>query len=436
MSAGTVIQEKVVPKIMAFVNTKGMRALKDGILYSMPMILIGAVFMLIANFPVPAFTAWLQEIGLAEVCNQMANSSFGIIAIISAVGIAYTYVKNEGYAGLPAGIISLCCFLILCPSTVETADGSVGVILKDWTGGKGMIGAIAAGLLVGWIYSIFMNKKITIKMPDSVPEGVTNAFSSLIPGLVLVFGSGVIFAVCKLGFDKTPIEIIYTWLQAPLQGLTDSFGGAVAMGLLIPFLWFFGVHGSTIIGDAVMGPLLLANSADNQAIIDSGKALTLANGAHIVTKQFLDQCIIVSGAGITIGLVLCMLLFARSTQLKSVGKLGIVPAVFNINEPVLFGVPIVLNPILLVPFMVVPTLAAILEYICLRFGLIPLYTGVMVPWTTPAVISGFLVGDWRTAVFQAVIILLSTAIYYPFFKVLDKRYYEQETGAASDAAQE
>lgn len=189
------MQEKVVPGIMAFVNTKAMRALKDGIMYCMPMIMIGAVFMLIASFPVPSFTSWLSEVGLADVCNQMANSSFGIIAIIASISIAYSYVRSEGYAGLPAGIISLCCYLILCPSTYAVKDGSIGVILKDWTGGKGMIGAIVAGLLTGWIYSIFMKKKITIKMPDSVPEGVSNAFSALIPDFDLILGSGIIYRV-------------------------------------------------------------------------------------------------------------------------------------------------------------------------------------------------------------------------------------------------
>lgn len=176
------LNDKIIPKIMEFVNTKAMIALKNGLLYSMPMMMIGALFLLITNFPVPAFTEALNNAGITPVMNQATDATFAIIAMIAVIGIAYTYVKNEGYNGLPAGVIALSTYLIMQPSSVISQEGNaVGVILKSWTGGQGMIAAIVCGLLTGWIYSIFMNKNITIKMPASVPEGVTNAFSALIP---------------------------------------------------------------------------------------------------------------------------------------------------------------------------------------------------------------------------------------------------------------
>lgn len=424
------LNDKVIPKIMEFVNTKAMIALKDGLLYSMPMMMIGALFLLITNFPVEAVTNFLSDSGLTPILNQATNSTFSIIALIAAVGIAYTYVKNEGYNGLPAGVISLCTYLILQPSSIVTADGSeAGVILKSWTGGQGMIAAILSGLLVGWIYSIFLNKKITIKMPAGVPEGVSSAFSALIPGAAIITATTIIYGVTKLTMGVTPIEWIYKVLQLPLQGLTDSFGGVLAMGFVIPFFWFFGIHGSTLIGDGIMGPLLLANSAANQAILDSGLPLTLANGGHIVTKQFLDQCIVVTGSGITIGLVMYMAFLAKSKQLKEIGKLGVIPSFFNVNEPVLFGTPIVLNPMLAVPFILTPVLAGVLEYFAIYFGLCPMYGGVVVPWTTPVIISGFLVGGWRTALLQVVILVMSFFMYLPFIRALDKRYLKQENEA-------
>lgn len=437
---GSFLNEKVMPQIMRFINTKAMRALKDGIMYAMPMIIVGAFFMLVGNFPVAAVTDWLQSVGLAQVCSQISDSSFGIIAIIAAVGIAYTYVKNEGYAGLPAGIIALCAFLILQPASVDTAllkdpTSGVGAILKGWTGGKGMIGAIVAGLLVGWVYSIFLNKKITIKMPAGVPEGVSNAFTSLLPGFAILTGAGAIYAICETVAGTTPIELIYTYLSMPLQGMTDSFGGVITMGVMIPFFWMFGIHGSTIIGDGIMGPMLLANSAENQAILDAGKALTVANGGHIVTKQFLDQFMTVTGSGVTIGLILFMVFFAKSQQMRDLGKLGIVPSLFNVNEPVLFGVPIVLNPIMAVPFILTPVICGVIEYAALATGICPLYGGVIVPWTTPIIISGFLVGGWRTALLQVVCILVSIALYFPFAKMLDKQYYKAEREGADQAAE-
>ena len=432
---GQFFNEKVIPAVMTFVNTKAMRALKDGIMYAMPMIMVGALFMLIGNFPVPAVTEFLQETGLAAICSQLSDSSFGIIAIIAVMGIAYTYVKNEGFAGLPAGVIALCTFLVLQPSSVDSSllvdpEVPVGAILKGWTGGKGMIGAIVCGLIVGWVYSIFMEKKITIKMPAGVPEGVTNAFAALIPGVAILTGAGVIYAVSTLGAGLTPIELIYTYLSMPLQGMTDSFGGVIAMSLTIPLFWMFGIHGSTIIGDGIMAPMLLANAAENQAIIDAGLELTIANGGHIVTRQFLDLFITVSGAGVTIGLVVFMFFFAKSRQMHELGKLGIIPSLFNVNEPVLFGVPIVLNPLMAVPFILTPVVAGVIEYVALATGLCPLYSGVILPWTTPPIISGLLAGDWRTAALQAVVLAVSFLIYLPFAKMLDKQYAQAEAEAA------
>lgn len=427
------LNDKVIPKIMEFVNTKAMVSLKNGLLYSMPVMMIGALFLLITNFPYKPFTDALSRAGISLVLSQATDSTFSIIALIAAIGIAYTYVKNEGYNGLPAGVISLCTYLILQPSSVAGQDGAaVGVIMKTWTGGQGMIAAIVSGLMVGWIYSIFMKKNITIKMPAGVPEGVANAFIALIPGAVLVTGATVIYAVFKLGFGTTPIEWIYKVLQLPLQGLTDSFGGVIAMGFVIPFFWFFGIHGSTLIGDGIMGPLLLANSAANQAILDSGLELTLANGGHIVTKQFLDQFLTVTGSGVTIGLVLYMALFAKSKQLKEIGKLGIAPSLFNVNEPVLFGTPIVLNPILAVPFMLMPVLSGIIQYFAIYSGLCPMYGGVVVPWTCPPIISGFLVGGWRTALLQLFVLALSFFVYFPFIRNTDRQYVVQEAETQSE----
>lgn len=426
--------DKVIPAIMAFVNTKAMIALKNGLLYAMPMMMTGALFLLINNFPIPAFTQALSDAGISPVLSQASDATFGIIALIATVGISYTYVKNEGHNGLPAGVIALCCYLIMQPSSVVGADGnSIGAVLKDWTGGKGMIAAIVCGLLSGWIYSIFLNKNITIKMPAGVPEGVSSAFSALIPGAVIVTGATVIYGICKIALGVTPVEWIYKVLQLPLQGLTDSFGGVLAMGFVIPFFWFFGIHGSTLIGDGIMGPLLLANSAENQAILDSGLALTLANGGHIVTKQFLDQFLVVTGSGITIGLVLYMAFFAKSKQLKEIGKLGLIPSFFNVNEPVLFGTPIVLNPMLAVPFILTPMLVGTIEYFAIYTGLCPMYGGVVVPWTTPVIISGFLVGGWRTALLQAVTLVISCLMYWPFIHAMDKRYVKEEAeGEASE----
>ena len=423
------INDKVLPKVMGFINLKPMQALKDGLLFAMPLMIVGSVFLLMAEFPYTPIKEWFASVGLTPILNQAYGSSFNIMALVAVSGIAYTYAKNEGYEPMSAGVIGLSCFLLLQPSTLKIADGSeVGVILKDWTAGKGMICAILVGLIVGWIYTIFMKKDIRIKMPAGVPDGVANSFNALIPAAVLIGGAAIIYAIFKMGLDTTFVEIIYQIIQTPLQGLTDSLGGVIIMCFLVPFLWFFGVHGSTIVG-GVMGPILQANTAANQALLDAGKELTLANGAHIVTQQFLDQFITVTGAGLTLGVVVYMAFFARSSQFKEIGKISVVPGVFNINEPVLFGTPVVLNPIMAIPFIAMPVIAGLIEYFAIYTGLCPMYGGVILPWTTPPVISGFLIGGWRSALLQVVILVTAFFVYLPFIKKADSLAYQQESEA-------
>lgn len=430
---GQFMNEKVIPKMMAFIELKPMLALRDGLLFSMPLMIVGSVFLLLANFPYVPIAEWFAAQGITPILNQTYGATFNIMSMVAVVGIAYTYVKREGYEPLSPGVIALACFIILQPSFVQNGDGIIfeNVISKDWTAGKGMICAIIVGILVGAIYTWFMKKDIRIKMPAGVPDGVANSFLALIPAAFLISGTTIIYAIFKLGLDTTFVEIIYTMIQTPLQGLTDSLGGVIIMSFLIPFLWFFGVHGSTIVG-GIMGPILTANTQANQEILNKGLELTIANGGHIVTQQFLDQFITVTGAGLTIGLVVYMVFFAKSAQCKGIGKLGLGPAIFNINEPVLFGTPVVLNPMMAVPFIAMPVIAGVLQYFAIYFGFAPMYGGVLVPWTTPPIISGFLVGGWKSALLQVVILSLSFLVYLPFIRKVDKMNYITEQEAAEE----
>ena len=214
------------------------------------------------------------------------------------------------------------------------------------------------------------------------------------------------------------VEFIYKIIQTPLQGMTDSIYGVIAYCLIATILWWFGVHGGTIV-TGIMLPILLSNISTNQAIVDSGNALTIQNGAHIVTDQFTSAYINLTGTGITLGLVIYMVFFAKCQQFKQMGKLALIPGIFNINEPVIFGTPIVMNPFLLAPFVLTPTVVGILMYLVVGSGLVPPFSGVVVPWTCPAIISGFLLGGWKMALSQAVILVISFCIYFPFVRKVD-----------------
>lgn len=435
------VNKYILPPVMKFVNTKAIQALRDGMLLSLPFIMVGSVFLLLASFPVPAVADWMNKTGLTHFWNQAYDASFGIVAIFAVVGIAYTWAKNEHVDPLPAGMTAFVGFLIIMNPTTPVMDGSktvisaakaptllTGFIDRTWLGGQGMIAAIIIGMITGWIYSWFIKKKITIKLPDQVPPAVAGSFVSLIPAAVLT----CLWLAVYAGFDKlagtTMTEWIYHTIQTPLQGLSDSFGGILVMTILVPFFWFFGVHGSTLVG-GIVGPILGANALQNAEIFKKYGYVDAAHGGHIVIQGLFDQFSTVTGAGMTLGLVVFMTFFARSQQMKGIGKLALIPGIFNINEPVLFGVPLVLNPVLALPFFLMPPLSAGSTYLLIKAGILPYLNGVQVPWTTPPVISGFLIGGWKVAVWQAIILIISFFIYLPFARKYDTVLYMQEQEA-------
>lgn len=426
----TWINEKVVPRVMKFVATRPIVSLKNGMIYSIPFIIIGSVFLILGNLPVQSWADWVESSGLKVFFGQAYNASFKLTAMIAALGIAYTWVKDEGYEGMPAALTSLISFILLMNQSV-VAPESQEVVAKalnmETLGGKGMVAAIIIGLLTGWIYTYFLKKKITIKLPDSVPANVANSFTALIPSFVIISGSLVVFILFEIFGHTTFVDFIYSTIQIPLQGVTDSYGGVLAISLLVPGLWLFGVHGAAIIY-GVMLPILTANSNANAELAQQGQ-LGLEHGGRIVTLAMMDNIIDLTGSGFTIGIVVFMLFFAKSTQMKALGRIEAVPAIFNINEPILFGLPVVMNPLIAVPFVLVPFLAGTLTYFGQLWGLLPLFNGVVVPWTTPAVISGYLIGGWEMAVWQAILLVISVLVYFPFMKKQDSILYKQEHSA-------
>lgn len=463
---GDFVNQKVLPPIMKFVNTKPITALKDGMVYALPFIIIGSIFLILSNIPITSVANALKASGWSAVFSQAYTASFGLISVWASIGIAYVYVRNEGYEPLPAGLTSLSAFLILqflqvdnpliatmgkSGSGIANAAGSTvmsgsqvaqhidklphalqtflsapvtNTINITWLGGQGMIAAIIIGILVGWSYTKMLKAGWKITLPEQVPANVANQFTAMIPAGVILTVSMLLYAFFKMIMSTDLLQLIYKLLQTPLQGLSDSLGGALIIAFLVPFFWFFGVHGGLIMG-AITSGLLIPNTFDNASLYHAGK-LSLANGAHIVTNEFYNNFINLTGSGITIGLVIFTLYAARSAQMKSLGKIELVPALFNINEPFLFGLPLVMNPFLAIPFFLTPVIVALTTYLVIYFGIVPPLNGVAAPWTTPPIISGFLIGGWKMAIWQAIVLVMSTAIYFPFAKKYDNYLLAQE----------
>ncbi|ALV21401.1 MAG: PTS sugar transporter subunit IIC [Carnobacterium sp.] len=421
---------KMLDPFLKFVNTKTMMAIKDGFLLTMPITLVGSLFLLIANFPIPKWDSWMSNIfgtDWSAPLNQVAGSTFDILAVVAVLGISYTYAKNEKVDPISTALLSLVSFLILTDSFAVTESGETiaGVIPKSWTGGNGIITAIIVAVIVAKVFAFFIKRDIRIKMPDTVPPGVANAFSAMIPGAVVMFGSMVVYTLTSKFAGVSLTELIFKLLQTPIQNVSDTLPGGLFITFLMSILFWAGIHGPNIVM-GIMGPILTANALDNQAVIDSGQQLIVGENTKIMTVQLIDVFAKFGGQGITIGLLFAALMFAKSKRLKEISKISIVPSLFNINEPVIYGLPIVFNPIMLIPFILVPITAVLITYGAIIIGFIQPFTAVQVPWTTPPLISGFLLSGWQGLVVQLVIIFASAGIYYPFLIKQDKQFLLEE----------
>lgn len=422
--------QKIITPIMKFVNMRGIIALKDGMLAILPLTVVGSIFLIVGQLPFEGLNQAIAGVlgqDWTEPFMQVYNGTFAIMGLISCFAIGYSYAKNSDVEPLPAGVLSVSSFFILLRSSYIPEKGEViaDAIAKVWFGGQGIIGAILIGLTVGAIYTTFIKKHIVIKMPEQVPQAIAKQFEAMIPAFVIFLSSMIVYLVSKMiTHGGTFIEMIYDVIQVPLQGLTGSLYGAISIAFFISFLWWFGVHGQSVV-NGVVTALLLSNLDANKALLAANN-LSVQQGAHIVTQQFLDSFLILSGSGITFGLVVAMLFAAKSKQYKALGKVAAFPALFNVNEPVVFGFPIVMNPVLFLPFLLVPVLAAVIVYGAIAIGFMQPFSGVTLPWSTPAIISGFLVAGWQGAVVQIVILAMSTVVYFPFFRFQDNIAYTNE----------
>lgn len=392
------IEEKMVPVVSKFASLRYMRALKSGFMVIMPLTIIASVFLLITDFPITGYPEFMAKIFGPEWDSFLSpayRATFDMMGILLAGTIAYKLAESDEVDPLPVMIISIVAYVIVTPKFVTAESGEVinKVLPMAWLGTKGVITAIIMSITSTEIYRFIVKKNLVIKLPENVPPMVYKSFFSLVPGVIVVAFALLVNGIF-LTMGKSMHEFIYDILQVPLQGLTASPIAITIVAGLNGFLWWFGIHPTVV--NSIVNPLLNANSVENLELFKQG-ALTLEN-ANIGTIQMIDQFATIGGAGMTIGLVLAMLVVAKSQRMKMLSKLSTVPAVFNINEPIVFGLPIIMNP----------------------------FNGVVAPWPTPPIFSGFLVSGWQGAVVQVVAIIAAFAIYYPFVLALDKQYRAEE----------
>ena len=435
-----VLEQKLVPLANVVGKNKYLLTLRDTFSMIMPLLIVGSIFTLIGSFP---FEPWTDFLASVQIGDQTLSALVGVPATITVSMMAlfvaflmgYNFAEHEGLTDrVSAGLCSLLSWLLLMPLfTLFTPEGSeevfqVASIPMDWVGSKGVFVAMIMGFVSIKIYGWFVRKDITIKMPDGVPPTVARAFTALIPmtvTIVCVWVVRIVFALTEWGNVFT---FIYSFLQIPLQNLGGTVFAQAGVYLFAHFLWFFGIHGTNIT-DSVYNPILLALSAENLEAITAGLP-----APNIINAQFQSLFATIGGGGCTLSLLIAILIFCKSERLQKLARLCIAPGIFNINEPVIFGLPVVLNPVLFIPFILCPFIYIVLSYGVMAAGLVPICNGVLVPWSTPAILSGFLVSGWQGAVWQAILIALGVLIYLPFIKTLDKQYLAEQDAAPAVAA--
>ncbi|MBM7585621.1 PTS system cellobiose-specific IIC component [Bacillus pakistanensis] len=394
-----------------------LQAIRDGVISALPFIIVGSFFLILAFPPLPDagvfgdIKQWAAD-NIVEILIPYRLTMF-IMTLYIAFGIGYNLSKSYNLDPLSGAQIAVAALLLTV--TPKAIDGEWMLPMTN-LGGHGLFVAMIVSIVAVEILRFCKTKNITIKMPEQVPASVSRSFEALIPvAIVIVMISLVTVAA---GVD---LHHLVNLAVAPLVTAGDSIFGVLVPVFLITFFWSFGIHGVSVVG-TVARPLWEVFLVNNADAVANGEAIP-----HIAPETFYQWFIWIGGSGATLGLVLAMVFFSRSKYLKALGRTSVVPGIFNINEPVIFGAPIVLNPILIIPFVITPIVTACLSYAATVIGLVsPTY--IMPPWTLPAPIGAFLAtgGDWRAVVLVLINIAISFAIYFPFFKMYDKKMSKLE----------
>ena len=415
-----ILEEKMLPIAAKLGNNKVLIAIRDGITLSMPLIIIGSLFLVIASFPIEAWTNWLTEMGIDTYLWKGVDSSFGLMGLVASFGVAYSFARQHKLDGVSAGIIALSSFIVVTPFVTGEAGAGIPV---GYMGSKGLFVAMVLGIISSLIFKWFIQHDIQIKLPEAVPPAVSRSFSALIPGAVIITLWLVIFAIIdRVGLVNIH-DLLGKILGGPLGLLGNNIFGTLFAILLNSLFWFVGIHGGNVV-NSILKPIWLMNSDANRLIFQADKMADLPN---IITMQFIDNYVFMGGGGATIGLVIVIAIIARKKKASKISKtmapLTLTPGLFNINEPTMFGLPIVMNISLLIPFILAPMANAIISYAAMATGLVAKTTGIAVSWTMPPIISGFFTtgGHISGSILQLVCIVVDVLIYWFFYKAVEKQ---------------
>lgn len=450
----TWIEKNFMPMASKIGSQRHLVAIRDGFISIMPITMVGSIAVLLNVFlrdlpntwfgPSNNFVQLVQQ--LININNNVYFGSVVVLGMIFAFSLGYHLAKSYNVNPIAGGIIAFVS-VVTCMNqnavinyilpgvnsssldTLKSLGLNVGIAqngrdvvllgIKSWgylgeeyTGSSGLFTCLIVGFLSSMIYIKLMIKKVKIQLPESVPPAVSNAFSAIIPGVIAIYVFGIVTQICVATTGLYPNDLITKWIQDPLLSLSQGFFNVILVMFLIQLFWFFGLHGSNImapITEGIYTPALLENLeywTDFQ---------TTSGMPYLWTRGSIDAYAQIGGSGLTLGLVIAILIFSKRSDARGVGKISAPMGVFNVNEPIIFGMPIVLNPIYIIPWLIVPPICAGIAYGFTAAGIIP-PVFLQVPWVMPVGFYAFFAtgGSFLAAAVAILNIFISFLIWTPF----------------------
>ena len=428
MSRGNEIIDKLGQFANKFNSLRYIMAIKAAFITLMPVIIVGAFSVLMSNIifdrqnGLAYFDIFSSLAALKPIAGNLGYATLNFLTIGAVFLIANELGRINGNKTLFPGMLAIICFVSVQPTFINVMlDGKefqvTNVLARQFTDTKSLFLGMFIAIISVEIYSKLLKvDKLRVKMPDSVPSNVSASFSALIPAIIttsLIAAFG--FAFYKLT-GMFLYDAIYMVVQRPLESVMQSLPGLLLLMFVAQIFWVIGIHGNQMI-KPIREPLLLGAIMVNMNDFQQGVEPT-----NIITMPFWDVYMSIGGSGCTIGLLIAIFAAIKRKEMREIAKLSLGPGVFNINEPVIFGMPIMLNPILAIPFIINPLITGTIGYIATSLG----FAGkavVMIPWTTPPIISAYLstAGSIGAMITQIICIIVAIFIYLPFLKIAAKR---------------
>ncbi|EME8153670.1 PTS sugar transporter subunit IIC [Enterococcus faecium] len=427
------LSEKMLPIVSKMSSQRHLLAIRDSFIVTMPLVMAASVMVLLNAliFSNATVQRILDLSPLAELASIVNNGTMSILAIIVCYNIGWNLathyiqtgvIDDPSFSPVHAGILSTAVMFILMPlsSTVTLMDGNTaeatGVFLQSLTSSSGLATAMIAALVSTELFiKLAKMKSFKIRMPEGVPPAVATSFNSLVPEIVVIlFFSVVVFTLNHTTGWNVP-QLIELAIQTPLKAFVLSVPGILFLQFFSDFLWVFGMHGSSILAPIRQAPLL-QSIQENMDAFSVGKEIP-----NIITEPFTNAFGLIGGGGCILPLVIAILWASKRQEQRSIAKFGLTTCLFNITEPIMFGLPVVMNPIYMIPCAIIPSINLVIAYAATSLGIIS-KTVAAAPWITPPVIQSFIAtgGDIRAAVLTVILIILDVFLFLPFVLAANK----------------